>query len=112
MRNQVREARDTSSNKGIFAVKFCEILCGSGKFNIERRFTISVALDIPLLGAFSLAQVACNYTTSKMLKSRDRCLVTVGKSLGFVEPRNMSREINLPPSRSPVHSDKVCKPGQ
>jgi len=29
MRNQVREARDTSSNKGIFAVKFCEILCGS-----------------------------------------------------------------------------------
>lgn len=30
MHSQVKEARDTSSNKGMFAVKFCEILCGSG----------------------------------------------------------------------------------
>ena len=30
MHGQVKEAQDTSSNKGMFAVKFCEILCGSG----------------------------------------------------------------------------------
>ena len=30
MHSQVKKARDTSSNKGMFAVKFCEILCGSG----------------------------------------------------------------------------------
>ena len=30
MQSQVKEARDTSSNKGTFAVKFCEIVCGSG----------------------------------------------------------------------------------
>ena len=30
MRQQVKEARDTSSNKGSFAVKFCDIVCSSG----------------------------------------------------------------------------------
>ena len=32
MREQVKDARDTSSNKGMFAVKFCQIVCGSGAY--------------------------------------------------------------------------------
>lgn len=32
MREQMKEARNTSSNQGTFAVKFCKILCGSGTF--------------------------------------------------------------------------------
>ena len=32
MRQQVKEARDTSPNKGMFAFKFCQIVCGSGAY--------------------------------------------------------------------------------
>ena len=30
MKKDVMEAKEGSSNKGVFAVKFCEIICGSG----------------------------------------------------------------------------------
>ena len=32
MKTQVKEAKQSSSNKGSFAVKFCDIVCGSGMY--------------------------------------------------------------------------------
>ena len=35
MKNDVMKAKEGSSNRGVFAVKFCEIICGSGMLSVQ-----------------------------------------------------------------------------
>jgi len=51
MREQMKEARNTSSNQGTFAVKFCKILCGSAACLVCLLILAALPVTMIVIGA-------------------------------------------------------------
>ena len=49
MKNDVMKAKEGSSNRGVFAVKFCEIICGSGMLSVQFASLCHATFFYPLV---------------------------------------------------------------